>query len=37
LWLAVTSLITGDMTKVLAVLQQGLKSEEHTEFIERLA
>ncbi|MEH1920893.1 MAG: Uma2 family endonuclease [Nostoc sp.] len=37
LWLAVTSLITGDMTTVLAVLQQRLNSKEHTEFIEHLA
>ncbi|MEH1821488.1 MAG: Uma2 family endonuclease [Nostoc sp.] len=37
LWLAVTSLITGDMTTVLAVLQQGLNSKEHTEFLEHLA
>ncbi|MEH2074439.1 MAG: hypothetical protein V7K57_08595 [Nostoc sp.] len=37
LWLAVTSLITGDMTQVLAVLQQGLNSQEHTEFVEHLA
>ncbi|WP_416211704.1 hypothetical protein [Nostoc sp. DedQUE12b] len=29
LWLAPTSLITGDMTTVLAVLQQGLNSKEH--------
>ncbi|MEH1872355.1 Uma2 family endonuclease [Nostoc sp.] len=36
LWLAVTSLLTGDMTTVLAVLQQGLNSKKHTEFIERL-
>ncbi len=38
LWLAVTSLITGDMRKrkVLAVLQQGLNSKEHTEFVEHL-
>ncbi|MEH2061939.1 MAG: Uma2 family endonuclease [Nostoc sp.] len=34
LWLAVTSLITRDMTTVLAVLQQGLNSKEHTEFIQ---
>jgi Uma2 family endonuclease len=37
LWLAVTSLITGDMTKVLAVLQQGLNSKEHTDFVKGLA
>jgi len=33
LWLAVTSLIIGDMTEVLAVLQQGLNSKEHAEFV----
>jgi len=37
LWLAVNSLVTRDMTEVLAVLQQGLKSKEHAEFVERLA
>ncbi|MCW5316905.1 Uma2 family endonuclease [Nostoc sp. KVJ3] len=37
LWLAVTSLITGDMTQVLAVLQQGLNSKEHTDFVKGLA
>ncbi|MEH1868977.1 MAG: Uma2 family endonuclease [Nostoc sp.] len=37
LWLDVTSIITGDMTKVLAVLQQGLNSQEHVEFVECLA
>lgn len=37
LWLAVTSLLTGDMTTVLAVLQQGLNSKEHTELVQRLA
>ena len=36
LWLAVTSLITGDMTTVLAVLQQGLNSKEHAEFLQDL-
>ncbi|WP_442941992.1 hypothetical protein [Nostoc sp.] len=36
LWLAVTSLITGDMTTVLAVLQQGLNSKEHAEFVQNL-
>lgn len=37
LWLAVTSLITGDMTKVLAVLQQELSSKEHVEFVQHLS
>ncbi len=37
LWLAVTSLITGDMTEVLAVLQQGLNSKEHAKFVQHLA
>ncbi|WGV26763.1 Uma2 family endonuclease [Halotia branconii] len=37
LWLSINSLITGDMTKVLAVLQQGLNSSEHTQFVQQLA
>ncbi len=37
LWLSINSLITGDMTKVLAVLQQGLNSLEHTQFVQQLA
>ena len=37
LWLAVTSLVTGDMTQVLAVLQQGLSSKEHVEFVQHLS
>ncbi|MEA5507285.1 Uma2 family endonuclease [Halotia wernerae UHCC 0503] len=37
LWLSINSLITGDMTKVLAVLQQGLNSPEHTQFVQQLA
>jgi Uma2 family endonuclease len=36
LWLDITSLITENMTKVLAVLQQGLNSKEHAEFVEGL-
>ncbi|MGI8501170.1 MAG: Uma2 family endonuclease [Hassallia sp.] len=37
LWLDITVLLTGDMTKVLAVLQQGLNSTEHQAFVERLS
>ncbi|MCI0523918.1 MAG: Uma2 family endonuclease [Acidobacteria bacterium] len=37
LWLDVTALLNDDMAKVLAVLQQGLASPEHGEFIKRLA
>ncbi len=37
LWLSINSLITGDMTTVLAVLQQGLNSLEHTQFVQHLA
>jgi Uma2 family endonuclease len=36
LWLAVTSLLAGDMTKVLAVLQEGLHSQEHGDFAQQL-
>jgi Uma2 family endonuclease len=37
LWLAVTALLAGEMTKVLAVLQQGLNSKEHAEFVQQLS
>ncbi|MDZ8239930.1 MAG: Uma2 family endonuclease [Nostoc sp. ChiQUE01a] len=37
LWLDVQALCTGKMAKVLAVLQQGLSSEEHAEFVQSLA
>ncbi|MGF1541136.1 MAG: Uma2 family endonuclease [Pleurocapsa sp.] len=37
LWLATTPLLSGNMTEVLAVLQQGLDSAEHQEFCQRLA
>ncbi|BAY77476.1 hypothetical protein NIES25_39380 [Nostoc linckia NIES-25] len=36
LWLDVEALRTGEMTKVLGVLQQGLSSEEHTIFAQSL-
>lgn len=36
LWLDVTALLENDMAKVLSVLQQGLASPEHGEFIKRL-
>jgi Uma2 family endonuclease len=37
LWLAVEALLAGDMAQVLAVLQAGLASAEHTTFVQRLA
>jgi len=36
LWLAVNALQEGDLAQVLAVLQQGLQTAEHLEFVERL-
>ncbi|MBD2358299.1 Uma2 family endonuclease [Tolypothrix sp. FACHB-123] len=33
LWLDVTALLTGEMTQVLAILQQGLNSREHQQFL----
>jgi Uma2 family endonuclease len=35
LWLAVEALLSGDMEEVLAVLQEGLRSSEYQEFIQR--
>lgn len=37
LWLAVSDLLAGNMVKVLAVLQEGLSSPEHAEFVQRLS
>lgn len=37
LWLAVPDLLAGNMVKVLAVLQEGLNSPEHAEFVQRLS
>lgn len=37
LWLDVEALLKGDMAKVLAVLQQGLASSEHCDFVKRLS
>lgn len=37
LWLAVPALLTGNMLRVLSVLQAGLSSVEHTEFVQRLS
>ncbi|MFB8788935.1 MAG: Uma2 family endonuclease [Potamolinea sp.] len=37
LWLAVNDLLSGNMGKVLAVLQEGLAVSEHTEFVQQLA
>lgn len=36
LWLAVESLLTGDMVRVLAVVQEGVASPEHLAFVEEL-
>ena len=36
LWLAVSALLAGDMTTVMATLQQGLASPEHAAFVARL-
>ncbi|NEQ19050.1 MAG: Uma2 family endonuclease [Microcoleus sp. SIO2G3] len=36
LWLAVSALLSGEMTSVLSVLQEGLNSTEHKEFIQQL-
>ncbi|MEC4815766.1 MAG: Uma2 family endonuclease [Scytonema sp. PMC 1069.18] len=36
LWLDVSALLAQDMTRVLAVLQQGLNSPEHTAFVKQL-
>jgi hypothetical protein len=37
LWLDMAALLTGEMAKVLTVLQQGLNSTEHQAFVERLS
>ncbi|MBW4642349.1 MAG: Uma2 family endonuclease [Goleter apudmare HA4340-LM2] len=37
LWLAVSELLAGNMQQVLAVLQTGLQSLEHTSFVKKLA
>ncbi|NMG10546.1 Uma2 family endonuclease [Brasilonema sp. UFV-L1] len=37
LWLALPALLTGNMTKVLALLQQGLNSTEHSTFVKQLS
>jgi hypothetical protein len=37
LWLDAAALVGGDMPKVIAVLQQGLASQEHGEFVSRLS
>ena len=36
LWLDAAAMVRGDMARVLAVLQQGLNSPEHAEFVRRL-
>jgi len=37
LWLDGTALLAGDMTRVLAVVQEGLKTSAHTDFVAKLA
>lgn len=37
LWLAVNSLLSGEMPQVLEVLQQGLKTSEHQDFVQKLS
>jgi len=37
LWLAPSALLNGDMQQVLVVLQQGIASEEHRNFVQQLA
>lgn len=37
LWLSVPALLSGNMVQVLAVLQEGLNSPEHAEFVKRLS
>lgn len=37
LWLAISSLLSGKMNEVLAILQQGLNSDSHQEFTQRLS
>lgn len=37
LWLAKSALLSGDLAKVLAVLQQGLSTPEHQSFVEKLS
>lgn len=34
--LAVTSLLAGDLSEVLTMLQRGLDTQEHAEFVQRL-
>ncbi|HEY9666040.1 MAG TPA: hypothetical protein V6C91_04510 [Coleofasciculaceae cyanobacterium] len=36
LWLGVDALRSGDLTQVLAILQQGLQTAEHQAFVQRL-
>ncbi|MEW6491715.1 MAG: hypothetical protein AB1589_04080 [Cyanobacteriota bacterium] len=37
LWLAVAPVLAGNMQRVLAVLQEGVQSPEHTAFVQKLA
>ena len=36
LWLAVEDLLAGNLAQVLATVQQGVQTEEHTSFIENM-
>jgi hypothetical protein len=36
LWLAVSELLTGNMQRVLAILQEGMQSPEHDAFVQKL-
>jgi len=37
LWLAISALLEGNLAEVLAVLQKGLETDEHQEFVQRLS
>ena len=37
LWLAAAALLAGNLTRVLAVLQEGISSPEHQKFVKKLA
>ena len=36
LWLGVSAFVRGDIASVLAILQEGLESSEHGDFVQRL-
>jgi hypothetical protein len=37
LWLAVPALLSGDLTTVMAVLQAGINSSEHADFVNQVS